>query len=404
MSVGQAAASVKTRVPLALKSGFHRFPLRKVFFAYTVAMVPLESCKLFSELPATELDSLRKVAREMAFAPGQALFKEGDKGDGIYVVKGGLVQISATVGTGDPRVLSRLGPGDLFGEMAVLDNDPRSATATAEEPTVVYFIGRTELLDMLDKTPRLATGLVREISRRLRDFNQQYIREVIETERLALLGRFTSSIVHDLKNPLNIIGISADMACQPTSTAESRQVSKMRIRKQVERISNMLSELLEFARGSQTPFVLARIDYGKFVEQLIEEIHPEISLKSVVIEFENEPPSVPVQINPQRLTRLFHNLIHNAADAMPSGGRVKLRFNVQGQEILTELQDTGKGIAPQIADRLFEAFATYGKANGTGLGLSISKKIVQDHNGRIFARNAPVGGAIFGFTLPVQPD
>lgn len=368
-------------------------------------MVSLESCKLFSELPSTELEHLRNAAREVSFSSGQIIFKEGDKGDGLYVVKSGLVQISATVSNGDPRILSRLGPGELFGEMAVIDHDPRSATATAEGPTTLYFIARAELLEMLAKTPQLSIGLVREISRRLRDFNRQYIREVLESERLALVGRFASSIVHDLKNPLNIIGISADMACLPTATVDSRQVSKGRIRKQVERISNMLNELLEFARGSQTSFVLARMDYAAFVQQLIEEIRPEISLKSVVIEFENLPPSVKAQIDPPRLSRVFHNLINNATDAMSSGGRIKLRFKVTAGEIITELEDTGKGIPPQIADKLFEAFVTHGKANGTGLGLSITKKIVQDHQGKIYAHNAPSGtGAIFGFTLPIQPD
>ena len=85
---------------------------------------------------------------------------------------------------------------------------------------------------------------------------------------------------------------------------------------------------------------------------------------------------------------------------MPSGGVVKLRFAVSPHEIVTELEDTGKGIPPQIASRLFRAFATYGKANGTGLGLSICKKIVQDHRGVISASNVPNGGALFRFTLP----
>ena len=86
---------------------------------------------------------------------------------------------------------------------------------------------------------------------------------------------------------------------------------------------------------------------------------------------------------------------------MAGGGAVRLRFSQEGQEVITELEDTGKGIAPQVMDRLFQAFATHGKANGTGLGLSICKKIVEDHHGRIYGRNVPNGGALFGFTLPV---
>jgi len=301
-------------------------------------------------------------------------------------------------------VLSRIGPGEIFGEMAVLDHQPRSASALAEEPTTVYFISRSDFDGLMDRSPRVAAALVREITRRLRQFNRQYVREVLESERLALVGRFASSIVHDLKNPLNIIGISADMACMETATPESRHVSTVRIRKQVERISNMVNELLEFTQGSHTNVVMALVDYKTFVEQLIEEIAPEAALKSVTIQYANPAPSLRLHIDPQRLSRVFQNFISNAADAMVTGGTVRLSFTQNGKEIITELQDTGKGIAPEIYDHLFQAFATYGKANGTGLGLSICKKIVQDHRGKIYARNAEGGGALFGFSLPIPAN
>jgi signal transduction histidine kinase len=365
-------------------------------------MVELESNKLFRELLPGELENLRGATRELTFAANQLIFNQGEPGDGIYFIKEGRVQISTTVPTGESKVLSMIEAGDLFGEMAVLDSDPRSATAMADQPTTVYFISRPELIQLLDRMPRLAAALVREISRRLRTFNDQYVREVFEAERLQLVGRFASSIVHDLKNPLNIIGISADMACMPTSTLESRQVSKVRIRKQVERISNMVNELLEFTQGHQTNFVLAQMNYKTFVEPLLEEIQQEVALKVVKIERVNPVPSVLVRINPQRLSRVFHNLIGNAADAMASGGVIKVRFRETPHELITELEDTGTGVAPQMLNRLFQAFATYGKINGTGLGLSICKKIVQDHKGKISARNIPKGGAVFSFTLPIS--
>jgi signal transduction histidine kinase len=366
-------------------------------------MVPLESSKLFCELSPHDMVNVKRVTQERSYAPNEVIFKEGDAGDGIYVVKDGVVALTKVVAHGEARPLSRAVAGDLFGEMAVLDNAPRSLGVVAESAATVYFIEREALMQLLDDTPHLSVAFVREMSKRLRDFNSQYTREVLETERLSLVGRFASSIVHDLKNPLNIIGISADMACMPSATADSRQVSKVRIRKQVERISNMVSELLEFAQGSSTNFILARIDYRTFVTQLIEDIQSEVALKSVTVEYVNQPPDVLVQINPQRLARVFHNLVGNAADAMPGGGKVKLSFTVnKDNELITELQDTGKGIPPQMIDRLFQAFATYGKSNGTGLGLSICKKVVQDHKGSIYARNLPEGGgAIFGFTLPI---
>ena len=120
-------------------------------------MVLLESNKLFCDLSPADLERLRGVTRELSFAANQVIFKEGDPGDGVFFVKEGLVQISAVAGYGDSKVLTRIQPGELFGEMAVFDKQPRSASALAEESTTVYFIGRSDFEGLLDRTPRIAT-------------------------------------------------------------------------------------------------------------------------------------------------------------------------------------------------------------------------------------------------------
>jgi CRP-like cAMP-binding protein len=175
-------------------------------------VVTLEASKLFCELNPGELTQLRSIAREQSFGDGQEIFKEGDQGDGVYVVKEGLVEISGLVGPKARHVFSRVAPGDIFGEMAVLDQKTRSACAVARGNAVVYFIPRADMLRLVERSPGLALALLREISQRLREFNRQYVAEVLQTERLAILGRFARSIIHDLKNPLNIISITAEMA------------------------------------------------------------------------------------------------------------------------------------------------------------------------------------------------
>src|SRR5207249_3124510 len=280
-----------------------------------------------------------------------------------------------------------VGPGDIFGEMAVLDNKPRSAHAVARKPTTVYFIPRAQMLSLIERSPALAMGLLGEISNRLREFDQQYLREVLQAERLAVVGRFARSIIHDLKNPLNIIGITAEMAGMGSATTEFRQQATERIRQQVDRISDLIGEILEFTQGSQSDFILAPIDYGAFVQEMVEEIRPEAGLRSANLELASPMPKVQLLLNPKRLRRVFYNLIHNATDAMPDGGRIVLRVHQNERRVITEIEDTGQGVAPEIADRLFEAFATHGKAHGTGLGLSICKRIVEDHHGWISARN-----------------
>jgi len=363
-------------------------------------VVTLEASKLFCQLSPPELSALRRVARKQTFDAGQEIFKEGDHGDGVYVVQDGLVEISGLVDHKVRLVFSQVGPGDVFGEMAVLEDKPRSACAVAREAATVYFIPRAEMLALVERSPALALALLREISHRLREFNRQYLREMLQTERLAIVGRFARSIVHDLKNPLNIIGLTAEMAGVERATPEMRQQAAGRIRKQVDRISDMINEILDFTQGSQSGFVLAPSDYGAFVKQLLEELIPEAGLKSVTLELENPPPAVELSIHPKRLRRVFHNLVHNATDAMPEGGKVILRFQATETEVITEIEDGGQGIAPEIAGQLFEVFATHGKAHGTGLGLSICKRIIADHQGWIAARNQPGRGAVFSFGLP----
>ncbi|MGB9601516.1 MAG: cyclic nucleotide-binding domain-containing protein [Limisphaerales bacterium] len=367
-------------------------------------MVQIELSKLFLDLPHEELECLKNSASLVEAPAGTIIFNEGDPGTGLYLIKSGKVQILSNIGKGEEKIFATLGDGEVFGEMAIVENENRSATAKAIEDSVLYFIPRDVALAVLERSPKLALSMLREISRRLREFNRHYIHEVLQAERLAIVGRFARSIVHDLKNPLNIIGFAADMAAMENATPQGRAEARARIRRQVERISNMISELLEFTQGAHTSVILSLSDYSGFLLPLVDELRQEAALKKVEIVLENEPPAVKVPMAPQRLSRVFYNLVHNAMDAMPNGGKIYMRFYIQGNKVITEIQDTGGGIHPEAFAHLFEAFYTYGKSHGTGLGLSICKRIIEDHNGTIQARNDPQkGGAIFSFALPFQP-
>ncbi|MCI0746394.1 MAG: cyclic nucleotide-binding domain-containing protein [Verrucomicrobia subdivision 3 bacterium] len=363
-------------------------------------MVSLETTKLFAALPAAEVRKLSDVARERRFRPGDVIFREGDPGDGLYVVKAGKVQISAAIGSGERHVFWTVLPGDVFGEMAVLDNLPRSAQASAEGETTVIFVPRDQFIELLKTSPAMSLTMVQEFSRRLREFNQQYISKLLQVERMALVGRFASTIVHDLKNPLTIIRIGAAQAANEKSSLEDRKITQKRIESQIERITGLVNDILEFTRGTPQQIAFARLEFDAFVQRIVSEFQQEIAAKGITLQFENQPPATKLAINPQRLGRVFYNIIFNAVDVMPNGGVIRLRFNETNKEVVTEIEDSGPGISPEIADRLFEPFATFGKPRGTGLGLSISQRIVEEHRGRISGRNQPGGGAIFSVALP----
>ena len=363
-------------------------------------MIALDKSRLLSGLCEDEFRELRAIAQVRKYPKGTIIFEAGDPGDGLYIIGEGGVTISALINQTEHRALSKLESGDFFGEMALLDNESRSATVTSDPDCTLYFIPREDLMKSLGRSPQLALSLVRQFSLRMREFNRQYVKEVLQAERFTLIGRFARSIVHDFKNPLGIIGFAADMTATEGATHEICSLARDRIRKQVDRLSNMINELLEFTRGSQVANVLALTDYASFVRPLIEDLRAETTAKSVTIVYDNEPPAVSLLLDPRRLTHAFFNLIHNAVDEMPNGGTITIRFIVTDKEVVTEIEDQGKGLAPEVAAKLFEPFATFGKSHGTGLGLSICKRILEDHHGWIKARNAPKQGAIFSFAIP----
>ncbi|MGB0579348.1 MAG: ATP-binding protein [Limisphaerales bacterium] len=366
-------------------------------------MADLEHTVNLGRFFALEFQDLQKTAELRAYGAGDVIFSQGDLGDGFFHVEDGQVEISAKVGDDDYRVFARVGPGEIFGEMAVLDDGPRSATARASTETKAYFIGREELFRILQNNPEAMIRLLRFFSHRIRKTNEQYIGEVLQAEKLSVIGRFARNIVHDFKNPLNVIGLASEMAVADWSNEESRVSSLDRIQRQTRRMTNMLNELLEFSRGEAQGLVPNAVNYVEYVQELVADVQPDLKEKKIDVFFESTDPVIDARIDTQRVSHLFYNLINNAADEMRKGGPIRIKTKKDGDCILTEIRDSGPGIASEIATQLFEPFATHGKAHGTGLGLSICKKIVNDHGGEIWAESKEGHGAQFFFTLP-QPS
>jgi len=364
-------------------------------------VAPIEECELFSGLDPAALAIVREAAQRRRYLAGQEIFSEGDPGDGLYVIGDGAVEIYGLVAEAHRCSLARYGTGDFFGELALVDEKPRSATAIALRDTTLFFIPRNVMLGLLERMPHLALRLLRLVSQRLRDFDREHVRQLVQNERLAAVGQLARAVLHDLKNPLAIISLTLDSAYTATMNSEARQATEARIRRQLNRISELVNDIMEFTQPQQAVLQLEPVSYPAFVEHAIADIQPELEVRNVQLVVVNRPPNVMVAMKPARLRRVFYNLCDNAADAMPDGGRVMLSFGRTEAEVVTEISDTGPGIPPEALERLFEPFATFGKAHGTGLGLSICQRIIEDHHGRIWGQNMPGGGAVFAFALPI---
>ncbi|MEO6742439.1 MAG: ATP-binding protein [Chthoniobacteraceae bacterium] len=364
-------------------------------------MAQFTNSDTFSELLNAELPKFAGAVRMLRVAAGEVIFKEGAPGDGMYLMDEGRVEIVLGADDPEPRVLSNVGPGGVFGEMAIIDDKPRSATARAAVDSVLRFIPHGDVLRLFSQSPHLLLALMRDFTIRMRDSNTRHVEELLETGRLSLIGRFAQSVVHDLKNPLNIIGIAADLAGSEQTSAENRTMATDMIRREVSRLSTMINEVLDYTRQTPGSTALSPAGFHDFVRALLDELRPSAADRRVQIVCENPPPEARVILDHRRLVQAFYNLVNNAADFMPEGGTVTLRFALVESGLQIEVEDSGPGIAPEMAERLFQPFATFGKKTGTGLGLSICKRIIEAHKGRIFARSVPGRGAIFAIALPL---
>ncbi len=222
-------------------------------------MVPLAESRLARHLSEPVRALLLAGVQRRVFRTGERIFEEGGAGDGLYVLESGAVEIAARSVPGRQHRLAVMDPGEYFGEMAVFDGGARSASAIALEESVLQFVPTPLLQELLERSPLLAAALVRDSSLRMRDFNRRFLQELLKAERLSLVERLARTIVHDFRNPLNVIGIAADLAAEPSATLDSRRSARDRVRRQVEVLNRMMQELLDFTRGMTPSAVLPRV-------------------------------------------------------------------------------------------------------------------------------------------------
>lgn len=364
-------------------------------------MSTAESRATFVSILEHELRQQQVEAEIREIKAGEVIFEEGDPGDGLYAILDGLVRISAFVSQSNKHALREFATGDFFGEMAIINNAPRSASAVAMQDSRLIFVSREQVIYLMEQSPPLVFALLHAFSHRMRETNSHFVQEMIEAERLSLMGRFARSIVHDLKNPLSVIALAADAAASERASPELRDKAKKRIHQQVQRLTHMLNELLRVSEGS-TQHALEPANFAAYFTEVIDQTRDELENKRVVVELQTPVPDVVLPLNTRRLDHVFFNLFNNAADFMPNGGRIMVRFQHTPTEIHAEVEDTGPGFKPSIVGKLFTPFFTDGKPTGTGLGLSICKNIVEDHGGRIWPKEVAGAGGVFCFTLPLK--
>ncbi len=357
----------------------------------------LQSNRLFAGLSADVITNIGCDVHLMRFEKDDVIFNEGEDGDCLFLVVDGSVRISKMGRGGKQETLGFIQPGNFFGEMALIDGQPRSAQATAAEATLLGRMDAASFERILENAPHdLHRNFLRSVVERLRGVNSHFITELMRTERLSMVGTMANSIIHDLKNPIGAIQTCVELITQRHEDPVTSQLVGI-MNKSVENMTGMVQELLDFARG-QSSLQFARQPAAEVMQELDSELVRLIPKNVHLVRDVHFCDEVRVDVG--RFIRVLLNLVKNSVEAMPNGGVLRIELLQVENEAVFRVADTGGGIPAELLAKIFEPFVTYGKSKGTGLGMAIVKSVVDAHGGTIDVRSKVGVGTTVEISLP----
>lgn len=243
--------------------------------------------------------------------------------------------------------------------------------------------------------------LYEKARRAYRELNEAQAR-IIQNEKMAVVGTFASGLAHEVRNPLNSIALQLSLLerrVAPLGADISRELRDQTgvIREEVRRLDNLVGDFLQFSRTNRIQFRPTNL--AVLVDEVTRLLGPEARVARVTLRHEEVGGLTPdLRVDAEKIKQVVINLVQNAIEAMPDGGRVTIECGLVHGQARIAVRDSGPGL-PEGLD-IFQLFVTT-KARGTGLGLSIAQQIVLEHGGEIRAENEPGTGAVFTILLPV---
>lgn len=223
--------------------------------------------------------------------------------------------------------------------------------------------------------------------------------KLLQSERLATIGKMAAQVTHEVRNPLSSLALNVELLEEElTGDPAEAQASIKAIKLEIARLGRLTEKYLSLARSSPN---LQEEDFAQIVRESLASVAAGLREQGIVAELDFEEPLPPVLVDEAQVRQVLLNLIRNAQEAMPEGGRLKLKVRRKQAALSLHLSDTGAGIDADTQARLFEPFFTT-KGHGTGLGLVITREIVEAHGGSIRCERNQPGGTTFVVQFPLD--
>jgi len=267
-------------------------------------------------------------------------------------------------------------------------------TATLANRSLVLNIALAPLQDGQGQTGALV--VLEDVTTRI-----SLEEQLQQREKLSSIGLLAAGVAHEVNTPLTGVSSYTQMLLGMLNENDPKHALLQKVRTQAERATNIVNNLLNFSRtGNATEF--AEINIARVLDDTLQLLEPQLRRSQIELVRAYDKDAPDVYGNAGKLQQVFTNLILNARDAIPDGGRITCATSTaEDGSLIAEISDTGIGIAPENVAKIYDPFyTTKGVGQGTGLGLAVSYGIVQEHAGHISVDSTPGRGTTFRITLP----
>ena len=381
----------------------------------------LSEIELFSGLSLEDLTYVSEFCLTKSFRKGQVLFYEGEEADCLYVIVEGEVEVWSDFREKERDLLAINKEKCIVGEMALIDSLPRSATLIAGTDVRTYYIDRQNYGKILVNCPSIAVILMKSLSKIVRNSNQSYVatlreqnkkientyKELIATqeklhreEKLATVGKFSSMILHDIRNPVSVIKSYSELALKKSGEAMDGNLKKYfsHIIGETKKLQFLAADLLDFSKG-EIALNYSIIEVPSFIKDSLKDQIPALTAKNIKIHLNCQYKGAAL-IDADRFERVIINLITNARKAVSHGGNIEIKTWEEKKILHLSFADDGCGMSRETIEHLFEPFFSLSD-RGTGLGMVIIKNIVESHDGSLAVESEEGKGTEIRISLPL---
>ncbi len=382
----------------------------------------LREVEIFSETSDNVLMEIASFLKELKVKQGQNVFKKGEEGDAMFIIKSGAVRVHD-----GNHVLSRLKSGQVFGEFALFDNESRSASVTAEESTILFKLEQNDFYKVMMNKAEVTKGVLRKVLKRIREMNElegklaksylsiQKQKNEIEEQNANILeqkkeleatnqqllklneekNQLISIVSHGLRNPLTSSLCVIDLLeHESENLTEDQQEYTRLVHSSLRRMNSLINQTLDIdiIELQRNKLSLQKINLADLLRQIESGFKYTLSLKKLDIELKLE--ELFIEADKNFIYVVFDNLLSNAIKFSPGNKKIYIELMKSNSMARVEISDEGPGISQEALQTLFDKPKTQNRQTDK-TGLSIVKKYVEAMKGELLCKSRPGQGTTF---------